>query len=369
MRILFIAPLPPPVTGHSLASKVLLDELALFHKVDVVNCIKDSLKDGIDGPKRIIEVAGIIMKVWGRRKGADAIYLTISQSFAGNLKDLLIYLVCFKSLSKMYIHLHGGRIKTLLWDRHPLLLGVNRLFIRKLAGVIIPGPSHRNIVQELIAEERVNVVPNFAQDYLFSSTPEIINKFSDTQPLRILFMSSLVEKKGYNELADAFFLLSDEAKKRVVIDFAGRFDSQSEETMFLSKIAGVEGLRYHGIVDGDTKKSIFSKSHVFCLPSSFLEGQPISILEAYASGCVVLTTGQSGILDIFEDGVNGFEIHETSAHAICSVIEKAILNMENLLQIAITNRKVAGEKYKTTIFNSSLKKIIESQIPETSSRN
>ena len=369
MKILFIAPLPPPVNGHSLVSKVLLDELVSGHQVEVVNSSKNSFKEGVDGFKRIVEVVEIIIKVWKKRKIVDAIYLTISESFAGNGKDLFTYLVCFKSLSKMYIHLHGGSIKRQLWDPHRLLFGINKLFIRKLAGVIISGDSHRSIFEGLIGKEQIHIVPNFAQDYLFSSEQEIVDKFSDAQHLRILFMSGLKRKKGYNELADAFFCLSDESKKKVAIDFAGRFGLESEEMMFLDKIAGVEQIRYHGTVDDNTKKFLFSHAHIFCLPTSYFEGQPISILEAYASGCVVVTTGQSGIHDIFKDGVNGFEIQERSAYAIGSVIEKVILKKEDLLRIAISNRKLAGEKYKTTTFNSSLRKIIESQIPVASSSN
>ena len=110
------------------------------------------------------------------------------------------------------------------------------------------------------------------------------------------------------------------------------------------------------------KKILFSKAHIFCLPTSFFEGQPISILEAYASGCVVLTTGQSGIRDIFRDGLNGFEVQERSADSIKLVLEKIINKPENLLKIAISNRKIAGEKYGTSTYNSSLSTIIESPV-------
>jgi glycosyltransferase involved in cell wall biosynthesis len=63
---------------------------------------------------------------------------------------------------------------------------------------------------------------------------------------------------------------------------------------------------YHGdssaciIVDGPGKKNLFSEAHIFCLPTYYpYEGQPIAILEAFASGCVVITTNHSGISDFF----------------------------------------------------------------------
>jgi len=361
MKILFIAPLPPPITGHSLAAKVFHDEIIKDHQIDVINLSKDSFKEGVDSFKRIIEVFGIIIDIWMKKKNADAIYLTISESFAGNVKDLFIYLVCLKYLSKMYIHLHGGSIKRLLWDRHRTLYSINKLFIKKLAGVIVSGQSHVNIFDGMIHQNKLHVVPNFAQDYLFSTEKEIVDKFSNPQPFRILFIGGLIQMKGYNELADAYFELNNTLKKVVRIDFAGRFESETQKKMFLDKIAGVEQIRYHGIVDDIEKKILFSQAHILCLPTSFFEGQPLCILEAYASGCVVITTGQRGIRDIFTDGINGFEVQERSANSIKIILEEIIKNPENLLNIAILNRKIADEKYRASTYNSSLRAIIEAE--------
>ena len=100
MKILFIAPLPPPITGQSLASKVFLDELVKSHTVEVINLSKESYKHGVTSFKRIIQVVALLKEVLHKRENADIIYFTISESFAGNLKDILIYLICFKSLRR-----------------------------------------------------------------------------------------------------------------------------------------------------------------------------------------------------------------------------------------------------------------------------
>src|SRR6185436_9695772 len=104
MRILFIAPVPPPVTGQSLATKVFFDDLSKTHKVEVVNLTKDSTQDGEVSLQRIREVAKILKDAWRLRKDTDVIYLTISESLAGNAKDVFIYLIFVKKLSRMYIH-------------------------------------------------------------------------------------------------------------------------------------------------------------------------------------------------------------------------------------------------------------------------
>src|SRR5438128_397005 len=84
MRVLFIAPLPPPVTGHSLVSKVLFDELATTHEVRVVDLSRDSKHDGAVTIKRAVAVAKSLAEIATKRSQSDVIYLTISESVAGN---------------------------------------------------------------------------------------------------------------------------------------------------------------------------------------------------------------------------------------------------------------------------------------------
>ena len=128
MNILFIAPLPPPITGHALASQVFLDELRQTHNVEAVNLSVGTRHDGTVTVRRLLEVAKVLVDVWRRQRRTGAIYLTISESVAGNLKDVLIYQLCAARLSRMYIHLHGGSIGKLLFDRHPLLRRINARF-------------------------------------------------------------------------------------------------------------------------------------------------------------------------------------------------------------------------------------------------
>ena len=63
MKILFITPFPPPVTGNSLAVKILFDELSANNQIEVVNLSKKSFKNGINSIERVFEVISILKKV------------------------------------------------------------------------------------------------------------------------------------------------------------------------------------------------------------------------------------------------------------------------------------------------------------------
>ena len=362
MNVLFIAPLPPPIHGQSYASKILLEEFRKKYDVRIINISKESSNSNLSRVKRYFEVINILLKVWKYRKKNHAIYITISESLAGNIKDLFTYFIFVGNLSKIIIHLHGGSIKKELWDKRPLLYRINKMFIRKFGGVIISGLTHQEIFIDKIDINKIHVIPNFSPDRMFIAEKELNQKFLKFNPLKILYISGLRDKKGYLDLCESFFLLPEEIKHQVKIDFVGAFESKGEKEKFLNKIAGNEQIQYHGIVDEANKEELSFKSHVFCLPTKYFEGQPISILEAYASGCVVLTTGLGGIKDIFVDNINGFQIQPGNSKSISSKIEYCITAPEKLKIIASRNRKIAFEKYRRRTYASSIIRTLETII-------
>lgn len=359
MKIVFIAPLPPPLTGHSLVSQVLFDHLQESHDVKLINLSKNSFKDGNITFIRIKEIWNILLQLRKAKHNADLIYLTISESYAGNLKDMLIYLICFKQLSKMLIHLHGGSLKINLFDRYKFIMRVNRYFIRRLGGAIISGDSHLDIFSNMVNADQINIVSNFAEDYLFVSEEQVISKYIHSDPLKILFIGGMIPEKGFNEILEAYCLLGTELQKHVQVDFAGRFDSEIEREKFVKAISNLSRVKYHGIVENEKKRELFLSAHILCLPTRLHEGQPISILEAYASGCLVLATGKSGIRDIFRDGINGFEIKEDSGLSIKREIEKLLMNLNQLKEISLLNLEIAQKKYRAEYYIARMEKIFE----------
>lgn len=359
MKILFIAPVPPPINGQSKASKVLLDALVEEHDVNIVNLSKSSLKNGVNSFGRFFEIFNILKDVKKKRNNNDIIYLSLAESFAGNMRDLAIYNLCKKDLSKTYIHMLGGAgMKEILsgtgWQKN-----MNAGFMKKLAGVIVEGPINYESFKRVIPENKIHIVPNFAEDFLFVSDEEIEHKFANTEPIQLLYLSNLIPGKGYNELADAYLELTKEEQKQIKISFVGGFENEESEKTFLEKISKNTGFKYLGkFIDGDEKRKLYCKSHVFCLPTYYpFEGQPISILEGYATGCVVITSNHSGIPFISKDNENGFMVEKKSVPSLVGALKKLISEKENLKSIAFHNRNEALEKYRTSIYQQKIMKI------------
>jgi len=362
MRVLFIGSLPEPVTGQSLACKVLLDELQKHATVDVVNLSKATFKQGISSWQRIIEVLAIVFRVWKLQFSADVIYFTISESIAGNAKDLSIYAACFFRLQRMVIHLHGGAGMTrLMRGRFGTLRALNGFFLRRVGAIIVLGERLVDVFAGAQKGTAIHVVPNFAEDFVYCDLSSIEGKFRNLEPLRILYLSNLLPGKGYVELLDAYEMLSNSQQAMISLDYAGGFDSAASEAEFLARIKKHSGIKYHGLVRGWTKKKLLAEAHVFCLPTYYpFEGQPISILEAYASGCVVITTDHSGIFDVFSDGDNGYAVVKGSAIDLKEVLVRMLEGQGNFLSIAKRNRQTASERYTARRYQANLLRIIDS---------
>jgi glycosyltransferase involved in cell wall biosynthesis len=358
--MLFIGPLPEPVTGQSLACRVLLDGLPAGYRLELVDMAKREFTQGVSSLSRVAQVARILWRVWRRRRHADVIYLTVSESVAGSVKDLVIYALCFRKLGRTAIHLHGGAGMREIMRHRGVLRTLNAFFLKRLGAAIVLGESQREIYRGVVPDERIHVIPNFAEDSLFTTTEGLNAKFDRTTPLRVLFLSNLLPGKGYEELADAFLGLDQAMKASMRLDVAGAFESERAKAEFLAKVAGDQRIQYHGIVDGERKRALFSQAHVFCLPTYYpYEGQPISILEAYASGCAVITTAHSGIPDVFRDGVNGIQVAARSADALRVALTGAVRAPAALRRMAMTNFTTALEVYRTAAFQRAVSGVID----------
>lgn len=357
LRVLFLAPLPPPITGQSVAAYAFLNQMKFDGcEVVVINMSKKTFRQGFSSFRRFFEVLTLVWHTWRAGRGFDIVYLTTSETFAGNLKDILLIVILGPLRSKTWLHLHGGAGMRNLLSKSTSLIGrLNAFFLKRIAGIIVLGERLAPIFDRYVAQERIHIVKNFADDTLFISQDRIDNKWSNTSVFQVLFLSNLLPGKGHEELLEAIVSLPPWLGSQFRFHFAGGFESESDAVRFRLAINGLPNVTYHGVVSGDAKRLLLQQSHIFCLPTYYpYEGQPISILEAYASGCVVLTTNHSGIFDIFTPGKNGWEVQPHNFISIRLALEVLATQPFGLKKIACDNRKEASQFYTRQAHLSSL---------------
>lgn len=362
-KILFVAPLPPPTTGQSIASDALKsDLLRLGYLVEVVNLSKESFKSGSNSIARILQIVSIILNIVKNKKNSQLVYLTVSESVLGNIKDIIVLFFLGKKLrSKTFIHLHGGAgMRELISDRHPVLKKINSWALKDIAGAIVLGERLTSVYSQILPNIKIKIVKNFAPDDSFISKSVFEEKWKkdveENKTIRLLYLSNLLPGKGYIELLSAIEKLPEKVREKFIFDFAGAFEKDIDKKYFLERISCLQNVIYHGVVHGADKKKLLSSAHVFALPSYYpYEGQPISILEAYAAGCAVITTDHSGIFDIFTPKSNGWEVKPKNVDSIVTVLEEISNDLSCAQNFAEVNFSLASSQYKKASHLSSLR--------------
>lgn len=364
MKVLFIAPLYDRVNGMSLASEVFLEGLIKnHHQPLIVNLAKSkqAKRKFFGFFTRLKEGWLIFQSLLSQKNKAELMYFTISESVLGNLKDLLVLLLCRRYWNRCILHLHGGSgMKNILSHRHPWLKKINLYFLNRVAAIAVLGKSHVSIYHEVTDQSKIHIVPNFAEKEFFSNSDAIEQKFQHPQPLKILMLSNFLPGKGQEEVLQAFLRLDPKTQAKIEIDFAGDILKKEQKKLFCKKIAAFPQLRYHGIVRGEQKKQLLHQAHLFCLPTYYAsEGQPISILEAYASGCAVMVTTHAGIGDIFANQVNGIEVEKRSSESIMHGIHEALKDKSALKAMAHRNLEMAKKYYTVETYHARLLSLLK----------
>lgn len=316
MRVAFLAPLPPPRTGQSLCDLAVLERLNTNHDVEVIATSKGELRQGVGSFRHLGATARqvwrtLVAAVRVRRSDADTIYLSPSQTVVGHAKDLLLLgAMGSDKRRRAVLHLHGGGFAHVLNGRWAPL---TRRWFGSVGAVIVLGPSLRGQLSRVVDEERVVEVVNFAADELFvdpAVPPQRWQQVNDrpveAEPITVLYLSSLFASKGYPAVIDAAHRFAAEGDDRVRFVIAGGAPDPSDLDAVVSAADALANLTYVGELDDTARAETLRRAAVVAVPTRYpWEGQPLAILEAYASGSVVAATDHAGISDVFVVGRNG----------------------------------------------------------------
>jgi glycosyltransferase involved in cell wall biosynthesis len=361
MKIFFIAPLSPPLTGQSVMNDATLNFLKNNNDVLILNLSSNSLSSHLSIKKFLINIQNFFKIIIFSNK-CDVIYFNISESFFGNLRDLFFFLLLGFRLKKTYLHLHGGTGYISIISRYKFFKVLNKFFLRQAAGVIVLDEIYKNFLINTLGLKNLHVLPNHAEKDLFLNSSQIKHKFSNNNnKLKVIFLSNFLEGKGYLEILDAYKSLSKIEQKNILIDFAGNFISEKDRLVFFRSIQPFKSLNYVGLISEiQEKRNFLSQAHVLCLPTYYpYEGQPIAILEAYAAGCAVITTNHASIPNLAKNNINGYIVEKGSSIDLASAFRNSLNNMGKLEDFGLVNNKIARKNFTFNSYIRSFSNILK----------
>ncbi len=174
------------------------------------------------------------------------------------------------------------------------------------------------------------------------------------EPLRLVTVGRLVERKG---MANAIRAVAELVRSGVDVEYTIVGDGPlSAVLIHLARELGVaERVRIIGSVSHGAVAAILARSHIMVAPSMTasdgdMEGIPVAIMEAMASGVPVVSTAHSGIPELIEDDVTGYLVPEGDVHALAA-------RLKNLARDFATSQRVCPAARRLIVQRHDIEKL------------
>ncbi len=187
--------------------------------------------------------------------------------------------------------------------------------------------------------KKITVIPNGVTLEKFDSV-----KIERSSFFKILWVGRLHPQKGLTYLLEALAKIKEELeKKKVEVHLIGGGELEEElkekaERLELGKIVKLRGKIY-----GEELIKEYISSHLFVLPSLY-EGQPLTLLEAWAAKLPVIVTDVGGNKDFVVEGENGSLIPAKDVEKLAQTILSAV-NNSSLSEMGNKGYQLVKENY------------------------
>lgn len=111
------------------------------------------------------------------------------------------------------------------------------------------------------------------------------------------------------------------------------YGSEEARLRRLAASLGVDGIRFVGRVEPEAMPRLYDDADIF-LNSSVLDNQPVSVLEAFAAGLPVVSTGAGDLAALVRDGETGLIVPPGDPEAMADAIITLLGNQERAVAMA-----------------------------------
>lgn len=364
--ILIIGPTPPPYIGPAVNTQNILAHPALHERFDVVH-VDTADRRTIENIGRFdwtnVYLAGRHgAEMWAKlaTRRPRAVYLCISPSFLGFIRDLLFMLPTIWSGGVLVIHQRGGQFKKFYDESNPAMKALIRHIFRRTSRVIVLGEALRYNFEALIDHHRIVTVPNGLDPRPFLER-ERVRPHEPSDTFRVTYLGNLIPSKGYGVLLEAAPLVLKE-RPDTHFTLAGAFmDSRDrrDTERFIAEHDLSGTVTLPGVVTGDDKLDLLLQSDAFVFPSQYPhEGHPMVILEAMAAAVPVITTDHAAIAETIREGQNGYLIPKGDARALADRLLGLAADADLRRRIGAANRARLIEHYSFDVCVAELVRVI-----------
>jgi glycosyltransferase involved in cell wall biosynthesis len=214
---------------------------------------------------------------------------------------------------------------------------LNRLVFQRAALVVAWSDwVRRSLIADYgVADDHIRVIPPGIDLEIWSpdAATDCDAQFGGAnRPVRILFVGGDFVRKGGDVLLNAFRALG---QTQVELHLVTR--------EMVPHIAGMH--IYHGMqLNSPELIQLYRQSDLFVLPS-LAEAFGIAAIEALACGLPVIASRVGGLVDVVEDGVNGWLVPAGDAQALAQTIQQTIAARSTWPALRRQARRMAEQRF------------------------
>lgn len=340
---ILVGPLPQPITGASLAFKMLCDGfrgMGIPFSIVDISPRSEQRRVGSFSVIRLLELVKPLILFMSKVLKCKNVYIILGLSTYGFLRDSVFIMISMMLKKRVVVHIHSGGYGQFYLNSSRVIQAAIRIMFTHVDNIIVLGHSLKNQLSFSRGnQEKIVIVKNGLP---IEGIGDISRKrkYSGGGKINLLFLSNMIPSKGYLDLLEACRILVYERQIRIHCSFCGLFMShamggipktkENLEIDFREKIESFQLKNYvnfEGVVYGEDKKTVLMNADVFILPTLYAwEGQPLSIIEAMAYGLPVISTKFRGIIEQVDDGQTGFLVDGKSPQQIADCVESLYRN-------------------------------------------
>jgi glycosyltransferase involved in cell wall biosynthesis len=321
-------------------------------------------------PARPVRFIGALLTSWMRvlrlSLGRGSwLFVSLGQTRFSFFRDSVPIVVgrLFLGRSRVCILLQGNLFMG--WARDSLNSRAFRFLLRNAGTIAVPGATQRSRLIDLgLDSKRVKVVVNSCDVEVLESEA-VLRKHGEggdaAHPIRLLFLSSLIDTKGYPEFLEAVSRLAawgGPAIDAVICgrvapsEFSTRFSRPADAEKWIEEqIAAINRsarstARWVRGAAGAEKAALFREATIFVLPTRYpVESQPVALLEAMASGCAIVTT-RAGEIPTILDEKSALLLESVSTDAVAQALQALSVSPGRRAELATAAHRRYSENYR-----------------------
>ena len=313
----------------------------------------------------------------------------INGSFTDRRRTLLHFIggVYFAEISKkkniQHIHAHFSNLNATM-----------AMVISKLLGISFSFTAHNICFWErILLPEKIKrahfvlAISHYTRNFLIDQVPGClrdhekihivhcgvpVNQFTPQnitkshQPLTILSVAQLAEHKGMVDLIQACLLLK-QRQVPCICQIAGSGPQHNFLKQLIIEYMLQDQVQLLGRIFQEEIKTLLSQADIFAMACKHgdngkVDGIPVALMEAMATGIPCVSTTVSGIPDLIDHGINGFLVEEQDITGIADSLESLLTNPEMRITMGNHARKKIVDEFNIDTTSAQVAALIKKYI-------